>query len=167
MDDKTKTHWKTQFNYQWLGAYSLPDGKDIILTIKEMKREDVIGNNGKKDKCLIAYFHESVKPMVINKTNCKTLEKLFKTPIIEDWSDKRIQVGSTRVDAFGDKTDALRIRPFAPTSLGDNRPTVETGSAVWKSAIDYLKSGNKLEDILKKYKLTKEQIKELQKHEIG
>mgnify|MGYP000112125353 CR=1 FL=1 len=27
------THWKTQFNYDYLGAYSLPDGKDIILEI--------------------------------------------------------------------------------------------------------------------------------------
>lgn len=32
------THWKTQFNYDYLGAYSLPDGKDIILTIRETKK---------------------------------------------------------------------------------------------------------------------------------
>ena len=31
------THWKTQFNYDYLGAYSLPDGKDIILTIREKR----------------------------------------------------------------------------------------------------------------------------------
>ena len=35
------THWKNQFNYDYLGAYSLPDGKDIVLTIKEMKKENV------------------------------------------------------------------------------------------------------------------------------
>lgn len=32
------THWKNQFNYDYLGVYSLPDGKDIILTIKETKK---------------------------------------------------------------------------------------------------------------------------------
>lgn len=32
------THWKTQFNYPYLGAHSLPEGKDLILTIREMKR---------------------------------------------------------------------------------------------------------------------------------
>ena len=37
------THWKTQFNYDYLGAYSLPDGKDIILTIRETKKEQVVG----------------------------------------------------------------------------------------------------------------------------
>lgn len=161
-----KTHWKTQFNYKWLGAYCLPDGKDVVLTIREMKREEVVGDSGNKEQCLIAHFHENSKPMIINKTNCKTLEKLFKTPIIEEWSNKRIQVGAAQVKAFGSVVDALRIRPFVPASPGDNRPTVETGSPVWKNAIDYLKGGNKLEKIIEKYKLTKEQIKELQAYEI-
>lgn len=161
-----KTHWKTQFNYKWLGAYCLPDGKDVVLTIREMKREEVVGDSGNKEQCLIAYFHENSKPMIVNKTNCKTLEKLFKTPIIEEWSNKQIQVGAAQVKAFGSVVDALRIRPFTPASPGDNRPTVETGSPVWKNAIDYLKGGNKLEKIIEKYKLTKEQIKELQAYEI-
>lgn len=162
-----KTHWKTQFNYKWLGAYSLPDGKDIILTIREMKREEVVGENGSKDQCLIAYFHENSKPMVVNKTNCKTLEKLFKTPMIEEWTGKPVQIGVDRVKNRGEMVDALRVRPFTPAPPGDNRPTIETGSAVWKNAIDYLKGGNKLKNIIEKYKLTKEQIKELQAYEIS
>ena len=44
------THWKTQFNYDYLGAYSLPDGKDIILTIRETKKEQVVGASGKKEE---------------------------------------------------------------------------------------------------------------------
>lgn len=131
-----------------------------------MKREEVVGDSGNKDECLIAYFHENAKPMIVNKTNCKTLEKLFKTPIIEEWSGKQIQVGAAQVKAFGSVVDALRVRAFPPPPPGDNRPTVETGSTIWKNAIDYLKGGNKLEKIIEKYKLTKEQIKELQQYEI-
>lgn len=160
------THWKNQFNYDYLGAYSLPDGKDIILSIKETKKETVVGNNGQKSECFIAYFHENVKPMVLNKTNCKTIEKLFKTPNIEDWVNKQIQIGSTRISAFGEMTDCLRVRPFAPKLPEDARPIVETGSVIWNSAVDYLKGGNALCDITKKYKLTNVQIKELQKYEI-
>ena len=66
------THWKTQFNYDYLGAYSLPDGKDIILTIRETKREQVVGASGKKEECFVAYFFENVKPMILNRTNCKS-----------------------------------------------------------------------------------------------
>ncbi|MEG0646929.1 MAG: hypothetical protein RR471_07140 [Bacteroides sp.] len=160
------THWKTQFNYKWLGAYCLPDGNDIILTIKEMKREEVVGTSGKKELLLVAYFHEAVKPMVVNKTNCKALEKLFKTPIIEDWSGKQMQVGASRVDAFGDKVDALRVRPFLPKVGEDARPTVETGSAVWKNIADGIAGGYTVAQVIGKYKLAKEQIKELQKLEI-
>lgn len=161
------THWKNQFNYDYLGAYSLPDGKDIVLTIKEMKKENVVGANGQKSECFVAYFHEGAKPMILNKTNCKTIEKLFKTPVIEEWVNRQIQVGSTRINAFGEMTDCLRVRPFAPKLEADCRASVETGSVIWKSAIDYLKSGNTLDSITKKYKLTKEQIKELQKYEIS
>ena len=101
------THWKNQFNYDYLGAYSLPDGKDIILTLKETKKEMVTGSNGQKSECFVEYFHENAKPMILNKTNCKTIEKLFNTPNIEEWVNKQIQIGSTRINAFGEMTDCL------------------------------------------------------------
>ena len=85
------THWKTQFNYDYLGAYSLPDGKDIILTIRETKKEQVVGASGKKEECFVAYFFENVKPMILNRTNCKTLTKIFKNPNFESWINKQIQ----------------------------------------------------------------------------
>lgn len=162
------THWKNQFNYDYLGAYSLPDGKDITLTIKETKKEMVTGANGQKSECFVAYFHENVKPMILNKTNCKTIEKLYKTPNIEEWINKRIQIGSVRINAFGEITDCLRVRAFIPKPAdADNRPTVTTGSVVWKNILDGLAGGYTVAQVEKKYKLTKEQIKELQKHEIS
>ena len=160
------THWKNQFNYDYLGAYSLPDGKDIILTLKETKKEMVTGTNGQKSECFVAYFHENAKPMILNKTNCKTIEKLFNTPNIEEWVNKQIQIGSTRINAFGEMTDCLRVRPFAP-KLSEERPTVQTGSVIWKNILDGLASGYTVTQVLTKYKLTKEQIKELQKYEIS
>lgn len=160
------THWKNQFNYDYLGAYSLPDGKDVILTLKETKKEMVTGANGQKSECFVAYFHENAKPMILNKTNCKTIEKLFNTPNIEEWVNKQIQIGSTRINAFGEMTDCLRVRPFAP-KLSEERPAVQTGSVIWKNILDALAGGYTVTQVMTKYKLTKEQIKELQKHEIS
>lgn len=73
------THWKNQFNYDYLGAYSLSDGKDIVLTIKETKKEMVTGANGQKSECFVAYFHENVKPMSFKFCNKKTKSKQVKT----------------------------------------------------------------------------------------
>lgn len=148
------THWKNQFNYDYLGAYSLPDGKDIILTLKETKKEMVTGSNGQKSECFVAYFHENAKPMILNKTNCKTIEKLFNTPNIEEWVNKQIQIGSTRINAFGEMTDCLRVRPFAP-KLSEERPAVQTGSVIWKNILDALAGGYTVTQVLTKYKLTK------------
>jgi hypothetical protein len=86
------THWKKLTNPEYLGAYSLDDGKDIVLTIKTIAREMVTGEAGKKEECTVARFLEPQKPMILNKTNCKTIEKIYKTPYIEEWQGKKIQI---------------------------------------------------------------------------
>jgi len=103
-------------NPDYLGAYSLEPGKDMILTIKTVKNEMVQNPDGKKEECMIAIFVEPQKPMIINATNAKVIEKLYKTPYIEEWSGKKIQLFVDKIKAFGDVVEALRIRPKIPTS---------------------------------------------------
>jgi DNA-directed RNA polymerase subunit RPC12/RpoP len=75
----------------------------------------VTGTDGKRETCSVMSFMESVKPMVLNATNSKTIAKLFKTPYIEEWSGRKIQLYvQTGVKAFGDVVDAIRVRPFLP-----------------------------------------------------
>ncbi len=109
-----KTHWKKEFNYDYMGSYSLPDGKDVILTIKQTKKEQVTGSNGKKEECFVCYFHESDKPMILNRTNCKTISKVAGSAFIEDWPGVRVQIGIDTVSAFGESVEALRIRNIKP-----------------------------------------------------
>jgi hypothetical protein len=111
---KMKTHWKKQFNYEYMGSYSLPDGKDVILTISKTAKEQVIGQNGKKEECFVCYFTESDKPMILNRTNCKTIAKIVGSAFIEDWAGQRIQLGIDTVSAFGESVEALRVRKVTP-----------------------------------------------------
>lgn len=108
------THWKKLTNPNYLGVYSLEDEKDIVLTIDKLRQEQVIGSDGKKGECLVCYFLENVKPMVMNKTNLKQIEKLIGTPMIEKWNGEKIQIGSEKVKAFGEVVDALRVRKTKP-----------------------------------------------------
>lgn len=110
------THWKKEYNYDYLGAYSLPtDGTDMVLTIKETRKEKVVGGDGKKQDCFVVYFQEQgVKPMILNRTNAKTIQKVYGTPYIELWVGKQISLYQTTVNAFGTQTDALRIRDYKP-----------------------------------------------------
>lgn len=113
---ETKTHWKKQHNYNYLGAYSLIPGEDLVLTIAKLQPEEIIGTNGKKENGFVCHFVEpNVKPMILNKTNCKVIEKIYSTPFIEEWIGKKIQLYVAQVSAFGTTTDALRIRQSVPS----------------------------------------------------
>lgn len=108
------THWKKLTNPNYLGAYSLEDGKDIVLTIRTVAKEPVIGADGKTEDCIVCHFVENVKPMILNSTNCKTISKVTGTPYIEEWAGNRIRIGVERVKAFGDVVDALRVKKSKP-----------------------------------------------------
>lgn len=111
---ETLTHWKKLTNPDYLGAYALNPGEDLVATIKSVANETVTGSDGKKETCLVMRFHENIKPMILNATNSKTITKLLKTPYIEYWSGRKIQIYVESVKAFGEVVDALRIRPFLP-----------------------------------------------------
>lgn len=107
------THWKQNFNYKYTGAYELPEGQTRTLRIQRLCNEDVCDTSGKKQLCFVAYFDGQSKPMVLNKTNCKTIEKLY-GPIIEQWIGKQITIESKKVKAFGEMVDALRVKHSVP-----------------------------------------------------
>lgn len=110
------THWKKLTNPDYLGAYSLEDGKDIVLTIERVQVETVTGPEGKKEECMVCHWAEREKPMILNSTNAKMIQKLLKTPYIEEWSGHKIQIGVEMVKAFGEIVDALRVRSFLPAA---------------------------------------------------
>jgi len=125
---ETLTHWKKLTHPDYLGAYALEPGQDMVLTIKSCAIEIVNGTDGKKQECMVIHFMENgVKPMICNKTNAKTITKIHKTPYIEQWSGKQIQLYASNVSAFGTQTEALRIRDMIP-----QQAQVDVTSAVIK-----------------------------------
>jgi len=110
------THWKNLANYDYLGAYSLKNGKDKIVTIKEIKQELVTGNGGRKENCIVAHFSDEEKPMILNKTNCKTIQKVYSTPLVEEWVGKKIVLFASTTSLAGETVECLRIRPYPPVA---------------------------------------------------
>ena len=85
-----KTHWKKMTNPNYLGDYSIPEGRDLIATIDYVAQEQVTGVGGKKEVEIVAHL-KNEKPFILNKTNMKTIQKIYKTPYIEDWKGRAIQ----------------------------------------------------------------------------
>lgn len=111
-----KTHWKKLTNPDYLGAYALEPNQDLIAQIDRVGQEMINSPDGKKEECTVAHFKDkTIKPMILNVTNCKVIAKLYDTPFIEDWKDKYISIYIAKVRAFGDVVEALRIRKRIPS----------------------------------------------------
>jgi hypothetical protein len=153
-----KTHWKNNFNYDYLGSYSLaPTNKDVVLTISHVvANQEVKGENGKSDFCYVAYFKEAdkwVKPMILNKTNCKVLEKLY-TPYIEDWRNILIKVGISKIKVKGEEMDALRVRAIKPVVT---KPNLLPDTEAWTNVVHHMTNeGVTLERIKNRYDIAQD-----------
>lgn len=110
-----QTHWKNLTEMPYLGAYSLVGKKEMTLTIKEIKQELVTGSAGRKETCIVAYFTDAEKPMILNRTNCKTISKIYDTPIVEKWQGKKITIYASTTSLAGETVECLRVRPYEPT----------------------------------------------------
>ena len=109
-----KTHWKKLTSPNYTGAWDFQPGEEKTVTIKEVKREIVQNQNGKKE-CTVAYFVEDIKPLILNKTNGSMIAKVWGTPYIEDWAGKKITLKVKKISAFGEMVDAVRVSSDRPT----------------------------------------------------
>jgi hypothetical protein len=113
----------------------LEDGKDLTVTILEVKRELITGDAGRKEECTVAQL-KGQKPMILNRTNCKTIAAIYKTPYIEQWKGKKITLYITTTKLKGEEVECLRIRNNAPAL-----PELNKQSAKWEGAVNALKAG--------------------------
>jgi hypothetical protein len=107
------THWKKLTNPKYLGSHDLQPGQKVKLTIESIVKEMVKDQNGKDGECIVANI-KGTKPMILNKTNCKIISRIYDTPYIEDWVGKQIVIYSAKVKVAGDIVDALRVEAVKP-----------------------------------------------------
>lgn len=103
-------------NPNFLGSWDLYDvsGKEITVSIKDIRDEQVI-TNGQKETCTVCYFNENVKPMILNVTNKKRISALYHTKRVSQLKGKYITIRNEEVKGFGKVGDALRVKPNVPT----------------------------------------------------
>lgn len=120
-----QTHWKKLKNNDYLGAYILEPNKDMIVTIKDVKKGEIVGEDGKKSEGTLLYFKEQSKPMILNTTNAKAISTIYDTPYVENWIGKQVQLYSMKIRAFGENLEALRIRKWIPCICSECKGKIE------------------------------------------
>ena len=143
-----QTHWKRLTNPNYIGAYSLNPGEDLVIKIKSVSKEMVMDSSGKQEECVVAQIVDN-KPFILNKTNMKMISKVLGSPFIENWAGKTLTIYAAKVKAFGDTVEALRIREQKPAL-----PELKTESEAWNKAVKYISEGGDFTSIQKKYTLS-------------
>lgn len=119
-----ETSLKRYFSTDYIGAYSIDDGIEPILTIDSMWHGDLTLGGGRKEHHVIVKFKEKrvpgvdeVKPLILNATNRKMLKKIYGSDSAGVLEGRKIQLcidPKVRDPQDGGFTEGLRIRPFIP-----------------------------------------------------
>ena len=104
------------FPSQFIAAADLK-GRDVTLTISRLGiGESLRAEGGKAVKKHIVYFAEmdkrpedDRKKWVLNKTNAKTIAKLYGNDT-DAWIGKRITLFPTTCQSFGETVDCIRVK---------------------------------------------------------
>jgi hypothetical protein len=102
------------FPSQWLTADDV-DG-DMVVTISSDSpveyREFKAPGKATPDSKPVLYFKgpKGTKPLILNKTNWKTIGQVLGSDDTDDWAGQSITLYATEVDSFGEKMMGIRVR---------------------------------------------------------
>ena len=151
--EKQLTHWKKLQNPLYLGSYDFQPGEERIVTVKDVKREMVKGQEGTEEHTIV-HFTEGYKPMIMNATNSKMLTNLSGSPYVEKWIGTSFKLVIVKIKAFGEFIDALRIKS---EKVVKTLPELILDSPNFIKVKDAITSGKAtIEQVESKYKLSKE-----------
>ena len=159
-------HWRQNFkdSDKYLGAVDLWNDQKkgynaVVVTIEKFFVDEMVGQMGKERK-VFAKLKEFQKPMVVNVTNFKRLQKLFDSVEQDAYLGKPIQLGVEKVSSPEGKVDALRFSG-RPVQVAKKEKEVLTDDVLPKAIAALEKGSRTLDDILLKYSVTEEQLKSL------
>lgn len=108
--------WEKVIDNNFISAEMLGTvGAEKVVTIKDIDFAECYDEQKKSKVQKQTVFFEECKPLVLNKTNAKTLKKLF-SPNSDNPADcvgHKVMLKVENIKAFGQKVDAIRIKEFS------------------------------------------------------
>jgi hypothetical protein len=109
------------FPSKYLKASDIPEeGQTVIIVRVDMEE---VGKD--KEVRPVLFFEGEEKGIILNKTNATNISKLYGYET-DDWSGKKVQLGTAWVDFQGQSVEAIRIYPpkrsSANAPLGQRQP---------------------------------------------
>ena len=122
------THFRAFMDHELLGAWDLPEDRDVVVEIERVAGGELTAMGGKKNKRPVVTFKGKHKKMVFNVTNCKAVAGMYGYHV-EKWTGKRIAlyVTTTRDPNGGGEVPCIRVRPQVPGN--SSSPPIEKSRA--------------------------------------
>jgi hypothetical protein len=132
------TDFRSLYDSNYLYSFDLK-GRDVAVTIKEVKGAKVKGADGKEQRKMILYFKESHdgRGYVAPKSAVGKVIAGMHGNNIEDWPGKRITLFPTQCEAFGKIVDCIRVRPTVPAKTKAAGEFAEVADAPMPEAPDH------------------------------
>jgi hypothetical protein len=169
--------WQKKFDYNYLGTDVIGgDGRPVSAVISKVTDAQGAKVQGQAKNVVLVYFNEYKKPMILNKTNAKTLGWNFGTNEMQNWAGKKVSIFSDPdVDAFGQKVEALRFvkekmrGKFTPVGQVEKKARLEVDSPNFETIKAWLieTPEHSIETTTKKYDVSPEALEELKKAKDG
>jgi hypothetical protein len=119
------------FPSKYLTAADL-NGKPYTLTIRTVTLEEMVTHENKKVQKPVCWFVGAQKGFVMNVTNAHIIVALYGDST-EAWEGKRITIYPTKVRAFGEMQDCIRVREEIPATP---RPVARAAQVETQSDLD-------------------------------
>ena len=138
------SHWRKILEMPYLNGSELAG--EIVVTIKEYKTENFFSpSTKKKEDHTILYFNEFEKGMVLNSRKAQAIERLLKTPLMDEWNGQTLTLFARDEKHFG------VIFPVITIKRGEKKKVVLTAKHKrWEVAVEKLASGETDMDSIKK-----------------
>ena len=151
-----KTHYRKAFDSPYLSSADIVG--PTVLTIARVTLE-LDKTKKTKDMFNTAYFAEkelrpgeTLKPMILNAGNSRTMKKLTGSPFIEDWRNVPVTIYVDSAVKFGrDTVEGLRIKPEAA-----RRAELMPDTPAWANAIAAYKRDGNLDAVKKRVTVSAE-----------
>ena len=153
------THYRKVFKSDHLGCADLEEfqesGSNLVFTISHVNQERGAKVAGRKIDANIAYFHEKIKPLVLNATNSKTLSKLADSCFIENWKNIPVQLYIEPTAALkGEVVGGVRISP----NKVRQKQTIKRDTQQFNNAISAFKRDGNFDRVLERANISMEDM---------
>jgi len=151
METDNKTHYRKAFDSPYLSSADIV--APTVLTILKVRLEPD-KTKKTKDSFNTAYFvekeirqGETLKPMILNATNSRTLKALSGSAFLEDWNNIPVTVYVDSKVRFGkDTVEGLRISTERPVPV---KKDLLPNTPAWDRAIEALRRDGNLSNVEK------------------